>query len=178
VNVKFEVTVLPTSDVDRATRFYKQLELRDASPRAMTRPRFIVLMLVFACGVCLGKVIQPWSAVHAETNTRVFEIRTYTAAEGKLDALHARFRDHTVALFKKHDMTSVGYFTPQDAPLKQNTLIYILAHPSREAAAKNWQAFQNDPEWQQVKAASETQGPLTTKIEPVFVDPTDYSPMK
>jgi hypothetical protein len=108
----------------------------------------------------------------------VCEIRTYTAAAGKLDALHARFRDHTVALFKKHDMTSVGYFTPQDAPLKQNTLIYILVHPSREAAAENWQAFQNDPEWQKVKAASETQGALTTKMESVFVDPTDYSPMK
>ena len=108
----------------------------------------------------------------------VFEIRTYTAAEGKLDALHARFRDHTVELFKKHGMTSVVYFRPQDPPLKQNTLVYILAHPSREAAAKNWQAFQNDSEWQQVKAASETQGRLTTNIESVFADPPDYSPMK
>ena len=144
----------------------------------MTRPNLVLSVLVFACGFCLGNVFQPLSAVHTQPNTRVFEIRTYTAAEGKLDALQARFRDHTIALFKKHDMTSVGYFTPQDAPLKQNTLIYILAHPSREAAAKNWQAFQNDPEWQQVKAASETQGPLTTKIESVFVDPTDYSPMK
>jgi hypothetical protein len=116
--------------------------------------------------------------MNAQPDTRVFEIRTYTAAGGKLDALHARFRDHTLAIFKKHDMTNVGYFKPQDAPLKQNTLIYILAHPSREAAAKNWRAFQNDPEWQKVKAASETQGPLTTKIESVFADPTDYSPMK
>lgn len=109
---------------------------------------------------------------------RVFEIRTYTAAEGKLDALHARFRDHTLALFKKHDMTSIGYFKPQDAPLKQSTLVYVLAHPSREAAAKNWQAFRDDPEWQQVKASSEAQGALTTKIESVFADPADYSPMK
>ena len=144
----------------------------------MAHSRLVLSMLVLACGFCLGNVFKPWSAVHAQANTRVFEIRTYTAAEGKLDALHARFRDHTVALFSKHDMTSVAYFTPQDAPLKQNTLIYILAHPSREAAARNWQAFQNDPEWQQVKAASETQGALTTKIESVFVDPTDYSPMK
>ena len=144
----------------------------------MTCPSNVLSMLVFACGVCLAAVFRPGSAVQAQATTRVFEIRTYTAADGKLDALQARFRDHTVALFQKHDMTSVGYFTPQDAPLKQNTLIYILAHPSREAAAKNWQAFQNDPEWQKVKAASETQGPLTTKIESVFVDPTDYSPMK
>jgi len=143
-----------------------------------TRPKLAWSMLVFVCGFCLGKVLQPPSAVHAESSTRVFEIRTYTAAEGKLEALHARFRDHTLALFKKHDMTSVGYFKPQDAPLKQNTLIYILAHPSREAAAKNWQAFHDDPEWQQVKATSEAQGALTTKIESVFADPTDYSPMQ
>src|SRR5262245_44260826 len=128
----------------------------------MTRPRLIPSMLLFACGLCLGNVFHPWSTVRAEPNTRVFEIRTYTAAEGKLDALDARFRDHTLALFKKHDMTSIGYFKPQDAPLKQNTLIYILAHPSREAAAKNWQAFHDDPEWQKVKAASEAQGALTT----------------
>jgi len=143
-----------------------------------TRPKLVFSMLVFASGFCLGIVFQPWSAVHAQPTTRVFEIRTYTAAEGKLDALHARFRHHTLALFKRHGMTSVGYFKPQDAPHKQNTLIYILAHPSREAAAKNWQAFQNDTEWQKVKAASETQGALTTKIESVFADPTDYSPMK
>ena len=128
-----------------------------------TRPKLVFSLPVFACGFCLGIVFQPWSAVHAQPTTRVFEIRTYTAAEGKLDALHARFRDHTLALFKRHGMTSVGYFKPQDAPLKQDTLIYILAHPSREAAAKNWQAFQNDTEWQKVKAASETQGALTTK---------------
>jgi len=138
----------------------------------------VLSMLLFACGFCLVNVFQPWSAVHAQANTRVFEVRTYTAAEGKLDALNARFRDHTMALFDKHDMTSVAYFTPQDAPLKQNTLIYVLAHPSREAAAKNWQGFHDDPEWQKVKAASETQGALTTKIESVFADPTDYSPMK
>jgi hypothetical protein len=142
------------------------------------RPKLVWLMLVFACGFCLGKVVHPPTTVHAESSMRVFEIRTYTAAEGKLDALHARFRDHTLALFKKHDMTSIGYFKPQDAPLKQNTLIYILAHPSREAAAKNWQAFRDDPEWQQVKATSEAQGALTTKIESVFADPTDYSPMQ
>ena len=143
-----------------------------------TRPKLVFSMLVFACGFCVGEVIHPWSAVHAQPSVRVFEIRTYTAAEGKLDALHARFRDHTLALFDKHDMTSVAYFKPQDAPLEQNTLIYILAHPSREAAAKNWQAFHDDPEWQKVKAASEAQGALTTKIESVFADPTDYSPMK
>jgi len=81
-------------------------------------------------------------------------------------------------LFEKHGMTNVAYFAPQDAPLKEHTLIYILAHPSREVAEKNWKAFHDDPEWQKVKAASEAQGPLTTKMESVFADPTDYSPMK
>ena len=144
----------------------------------MMRPRLVWSMLLFAVGFCVGGVLQPWPVVHAQPIMRVFEIRTYTAAEGKLEALHARFRDHTLALFEKHGMTSVGYFKPQDAPLKQNTLIYILAHPSREAAAKNWLAFQSDPEWQKVKAASETSGALTTKIESVFADPADYSPMQ
>lgn len=143
-----------------------------------TRPTLVASVLLFACGFCLGNVVRPWSAAHAQPHARVFEIRTYTAADGKLDALHARFRDHTVALFKKHDMTSIGYFKPQDAPLGQNTLIYILAHPSREAVAKNWRAFQSDPEWQKVKAASEAQGPLTTKIVSVLADPTDYSPLQ
>ncbi len=144
----------------------------------MTRPKLLWSTLLFAGGFCLGNLCQPWSAVHAQPSPRVFEIRTYTAAEGKLDALHARFRDHTLAIFEKHGITNVGYFKPQDAPLRQNTLIYILAHPSREAAARNWQAFHHDPEWQKVKAASDAQGALTTKMESVFADPTDYSPMK
>ena len=135
-------------------------------------------ILVFACGFCLGRAFEPSSVVRAQPSPRVFEIRTYTAAAGKLDALHARFRDHTLALFEKHGMTNIGYFKPEDAPLNGNTLIYVLAHPSREAATKNWQAFHDDPEWQKVKAASEAQGALTTKMESVFADPTDYSPMK
>ena len=83
----------------------------------MTKTTLVLSMLVFICGFCLGQAFQPWSVAHAQPNRRVFEIRTYTAAEGKLTALHARFRDHTMALFKKHDMASVGYFAPQDAPL-------------------------------------------------------------
>ena len=141
------------------------------------RSNILITVLVFAGGFGLGSLLQPWSPLHAQAK-RVFEIRTYTAPAGKLDALHARFRDHTLAIFKKHNMTSIGYFKPQDAPLSQNTLIYVLAHPSREEAAKNWQAFQNDPEWQKVRTESEVNGSLTTKIESVFADPADYSPLK
>jgi len=108
----------------------------------------------------------------------VFEIRTYTAEPGKLDALHARFRDHTVQIFKKHSMTSVGYFAPQDDPLSKNTLIYVLSFPSRDAAKKSWDEFRNDPEWQKVAKESEANGKLVTKVDSVFADPTDYSPMK
>lgn len=143
--------------------------------------RVFVLAIVlasFAAGFMLRGMVQPVSSVSAQANHRVFEIRTYTAAPGRLDALKARFRDHTIAIFNKHGMTSIGYWTPQDSPQSQNTLIYILAHPSRETAQKNWDAFRNDPEWVKVKADSEANGPLTTKVESVFADPTDFSAMQ
>jgi NIPSNAP protein len=142
--------------------------------------RFLIALtsVVFVAGAMLGPLFQPWSDVHAETAKRVFEIRTYTAQEGKLDALNARFRDHTIPIFEKHGIKNVGYWVPQDAPLKQSTLIYILAHPSREAAAKNWEAFRNDPDWQKARAESEAKGPLVSRVESIFVEATDYSPMK
>jgi hypothetical protein len=109
---------------------------------------------------------------------RVFELRTYTAAEGKYDALLARFRDDTMRIFEKHGMVNVGYWTPQDAPLADNTLVYILAHESRDAATASWQAFGADPEWREVFAESRTDGPLIAGLESVFLDPTDFSPMR
>lgn len=146
----------------------------------MHSTRFVLAVssLVLVAGLSLGSALQPWSSLQAQSAKRVFEVRTYTAHPGKLDALHARFRNHTVRIFNNHSMTSVGYWSPQDAPLKQNTLIYILAHPSREAATKNWEAFRNDPEWQKVRTESEAKGPIVSKVESVFVDATDYSPMK
>ena len=109
---------------------------------------------------------------------RVFELRTYTTNTGKLPDLLSRFRDHTLKLFKKHGMTNVGYWVPQDAPASQNTLIYILAHDSREAAKKSWDEFRNDPEWKEVQKASEANGKIVSKVESVYMDATDYSPMK
>jgi hypothetical protein len=111
-------------------------------------------------------------------NAEVYELRTYTAAEGKLAALHARFRDHTLKLFKKHGMVNVAYWSPSDDPLKKDTLIYVVKHASREAAAQSWAAFRKDPEWLKAKAESEKDGVLTKKVEAVFMDATDYSPMK
>ena len=106
---------------------------------------------------------------------RVFEMRTYITHEGKLDALHARFRDHTTKLFEKHGMSNVGYWTPADGPEAGNTLVYILAYPSREAREQSWQAFLNDPEWQRAKAESEQNGPLVEKVVSQFLLSTDYS---
>jgi len=106
----------------------------------------------------------------------VYELREYHANEGKLDDLLARFRDHTITIFKRHGIESVGYWTPTDDPLKGKTLFYMLRHPSREAATANWAAFHDDPEWKQVSAASEVNGKLTSKIESTFLKLTDFSP--
>lgn len=108
----------------------------------------------------------------------VYELRLYHVNEGKMDALIARFGDHTDAIFKRHNMKSVGFWRPEDAPHSQNLFVYILEHPSREAARKNWAAFQNDPEWKKVKADSETQGPLADHIDSYFMDPTAFSALK
>lgn len=114
----------------------------------------------------------------AKVDTRIFELRTYTAAPGKLEALHARFRDHTNRLFKKHGMTMIAYWVPTDQKPGAEKLIYVLAFPSREAANKAWKAFRDDPEWKAAKSASEKNGSLTAKVESVFMSPTDYSPLK
>jgi hypothetical protein len=106
----------------------------------------------------------------------VYELRIYHAAPGKLDELLARFRDHTDKLFARHGMKSVAYWTPVDEPQKGNTLIYILQHPSREAATANWKSFQDDPEWKSVKAKSEENGKLAEKIDSTFMSITDFSP--
>ncbi len=113
-----------------------------------------------------------------QASTRVFELRTYTANPGKFDAMKARFREHILPLFKKHNLTVVGFWTPADAPLSENTLIYILAHDSREAAKKNWAAFSADPVRKQVWADTEKDGPINMKVESVYMNPTDFSPIK
>jgi ribosomal protein L3 len=137
----------------------------------------LVVCAAFGGGILAHAVLTPATIVHAAGN-RVYEIRTYTTPPGKLEALKTRFRDHTIKVFNKYDMRSVGYWVPQDAPLKDNTLIYILSHESREAAAKSWASFRADPEWVKAKADSEKDGPLTTKVESVFADPTDFSALK
>ena len=110
-----------------------------------------------------------------KADTRYFELRTYHAVPGKMDALNARFRDHTNALFKKHGMEIIAFWTDVNKP---DDLVYILAYPSKEAREKSWKAFQEDPDWKEAKAASEKDGKLVEKVESVFLNPTDYSPLK
>jgi len=114
----------------------------------------------------------------SKASQHVYELRIYHVNEGKMDALVARFGDHTDAIFKRHKMKSIGFWRPEDAPYSQNLFVYILEHPSREEARKNWAAFQADPEWKKVKADSETQGPLVDHIDSYFMDPTSYSALK
>jgi hypothetical protein len=111
-------------------------------------------------------------------DNRVFELRTYYAAKGKMKALHARFRDHTCKLFKKHGMTIIGFWNPTDAKEAEKKLVYLLAFPSRDAAAKSWEAFIADPDWKAAKAESEKDGALVEKVESAYLNPTDYSPIK
>ena len=110
----------------------------------------------------------------AEKDTRCFEMRTYFAAEGKLDELNARFRDHTCKLFEKHGIVNIGYWMPLDNP--ERKLIYLLAYPSREAQKTSWKEFGADPDWKAAAKASEVNGKLVSKVESVFLNATDYSP--
>lgn len=113
-----------------------------------------------------------------KVDPRVFEMRTYYTFPGKMEALHARFRSHTCKLFEKHGMTLVGFWSPADAKEAERKMVYIVAHANREAAKANWKAFGADPDWIAAKKASEKDGKLVEKVESVFLNPTDYSPLK
>ena len=108
-------------------------------------------------------------------SAKVYELRIYHAVPGKLEGLVARFRDYTDKLFAKHGMKSLAYWTALDEPAKSSTFVYILEHPSREAATANWKAFQDDPEWKTVRAKSEEKGKLVEKIDSTFLTLTDFS---
>jgi hypothetical protein len=146
----------------------------------MTRSLTLAILLIgaFGAGIVVGPSIRPASASAPAGATRVFELRTYTTPPGQLPALHRRFRDHTMELFARHGMTNVGYWTPQDSTRRENTLVYLLAYPSRQAARDSWAAFTADPEWQRVRTESEANGKIVEKVESVFLEPTDFSPMK
>jgi len=139
----------------------------------MSRHSWAILVVGLLIGAGFARA---WAAEPAPQ--RVFEIRTYHCFPGRLDALNKRFREHTMKMFEKHGMTNVAYWTFEDSPAKENTLIYVISHTSREQAAKNWDGFRNDPEWKQIAADSEKDGKIVEKVDSVFVDATDYSPLK
>jgi len=114
----------------------------------------------------------------AQDSGKVFELRIYTATAGNLDNLHARFRDHTTRIFGNHGMKVVGYWSPTGEEEREDTLVYILEHASQEAANTSWRAFGQDPEWQEVAAASNANGQILGGIESRYMVATDYSPMR
>jgi hypothetical protein len=137
----------------------------------MIKQLLVATALVF-CGIAIGRAVQP-------APSKVYEMRTYTAAEGKFEAMNARFRNHTLKLFEKHGMKNIGYWTPMEGPTAGTTLVYILEHASRDQAKASWAAFGKDPEWQKARAESEAAGRILAKApESVFLTATDYSPMK
>ena len=139
-------------------------------------------MVIVAAGVavaaCLGYAAREAEGGKAKVETRVFEMRTYYIHPGRMKAMNARFRDHTNKLLEKHGMTLIGFWTPTDADKAEKQLIYIVAHASKAAADKSWADFRKDPAWIAARKASEVDGPLVKDVESVFMNPTDYSPIK
>jgi hypothetical protein len=148
--------------------------IKIAAPKLTGMKMSWLLSFIGGAAVTLGFS----SVVGSNASQHVYELRLYQVNEGKMDALIARFGDHTDAIFKRHNMKSVGFWRPEDAPYSQNMFVYILEHPSRAEAEKNWAAFQADPEWKKVKAESEINGPLAKHIDSYFMDPTSYSALK
>lgn len=143
----------------------------------MTRTLSLFLAAGLGAAATLTAVPAPGSSL--APGSRCFELRTYTAAAGKMEALHARFRDHTNALFTKHGMTIVGFWVPSDADKGAgNTLVYLLSFPDRAAHDKAWEGFRADPAWTAARDASEVNGKLVDKVESLLLTATDYSPMK
>jgi len=137
----------------------------------MNRNSFHKLMIILGLATVASVVTSAAEDVHP---ARCFEMRTYYAAAGKLDALHSRFRDHTTALFTKHGMSNVGYWVPKDNT--ENKLVYFLSYPDFAAREASWKAFLEDPDWKAAQAASEVDGKLVEKVETRFLALTDFSP--
>ena len=143
----------------------------------MRRTSYLLLVTLLGAGL-VTSLLTDAAARDKKKADRVFEMRTYTTAPGRLDALHARFRDHTNKIFVKHGMQLVGYWTPTDEETSSNTLIYILAYPSLDARKLAWAAFVKDPDWQKAYRESRADGAIVKKVESRFMSATDYSPIK
>ena len=150
------------------------------------RPIVMLACALFSTSISLPGLAQsptPAPAAYSPSfakASRVFELRTYYANPGKLEALNTRFREHTNGLFEKHGMTLVAYWMPVAPPIEGTggTLIYVLAYPSVEAREAAWKAFGADPDWIAARDASEKDGKLVAKVDSVLMQATDYSPIK
>jgi hypothetical protein len=141
--------------------------------------KFRTLLIALALMATLSTWAADTTSPSLARDSRCFEMRTYFVAPGKLEALHARFRDHTNKLFEKHGMQLVGYWVPMDKNKKyESKLVYILGFPSREARDKAFKEFGQDPDWIKVRDESEKNGKIVEKVESVFMTATDYSPIK
>jgi|SRR5215831_10465484 len=161
--------------MDLALRFVKISAMKRRTLLQSIPAVALLSPAVWAAGVANSNNLAA-SGEASEASGAVFELRVYHAVPGRLADLLARFRDHTTRLFERHGLKNVAYWTPTDDPEKDKTLIYILRHPNREAAAKNWKSFQDDPEWKTVKEKSEANGPLVEKIDSTYMVLTDFSP--
>ena len=135
-----------------------------------------VVLVSFTAGSLITARLAYMNQVRADSN-RVFELRVCHAVPGKVPALESRFRDTASKLLAEHDLKAVGYWVPEGAPAFDNTFIYILAHPSREEAKKNWAAMRADPEFREM-AKSEQTDKLVEKVDTTYMRPTDFSPAK
>jgi hypothetical protein len=137
-----------------------------------------LLMLAPARGETAAPSASGGPTAATTSSGRVFEIRTYTTSQ-KLDVFLEFFRANTMKLFEKHGFEPIGFWIPQDTPRSQNTFVYVLAFPDRETARRLWDAFLTDPDWVKARTEFRTKnGPVTDKIESMFVSPTEFSPLK
>jgi hypothetical protein len=138
------------------------------------------LMLFAGAAVAIGAAgfATGFSVGQEKKMSRIYELRTYTTLAGRLPALNKRFAEHTMKLFEKHGMKNEMYWVPMDDARKDNTLIYVVSHASREAADKSWKDFQADPDWVKARDASEKDGKIVEKVERVYMTMTEYSPGK
>ena len=141
----------------------------------MDRQRIITASAVAIAIVAFGIALQRPAVSDEKQDPVVYELRTYTTHEGKLSALHKRFRDHTMKIFEKHGMKNVAYWVPAE---KKDTLVYVIAHKSLKDADASWDGFRNDPEWKAVYQASIEGGKIVKTVDKQFMTATDYSPMK
>ena len=137
----------------------------------------VLIVGAFILALAAGWCAQSLWAMHVEDSKRVFELRIYTVLPGRMDAMNARFKNHTNALLTRHHMTLLGFWQPQGEDANKK-LYYLVAHKNRKEAEANWKAFVEDPDWKVARDASEQDGKIVEKIDRIWLDPTDYSMMK